>query len=75
MDAIIQLRDERWGAVEIKIGAGEIEKAAENLIKFRNNIDTEKTPEPTFLMVLTGTEYAFQMKNGVWVVPLGCLRD
>jgi len=26
-------------------------------------------------MVLTGTEYAFQMKNGVWIVPLGCLKD
>jgi len=74
VDAIVQLRDERWGAVEIKMGAGEIEKAAENLVKFRNNIDTDKTPEPSFLMVLTGTEYAFQMKNGVWVVPLGCLR-
>ena len=75
VDAIIQLRDERWGAVEIKMGAGEIEKAAENLIKFRDNIDTDKTPKPSFLMVLTGTEYAFQMNNGVWVVPLGCMRN
>jgi predicted AAA+ superfamily ATPase len=75
VDAIIQLKDERWAAVEIKMGAGEIEKAAENLIKFSENIDTVKTPPPSFLMVLTGTEYAFQMKNGVWVVPVGCLRD
>ncbi|MDR1952957.1 MAG: DUF4143 domain-containing protein [Clostridiales Family XIII bacterium] len=74
VDAIIQLRDARWAAIEIKMGAGEIEKAAENLIKFRDNIDTDKTPAPSFLMVLTGTEYAFQMKNGVWVVPLGCLK-
>lgn len=75
VDAIIQLRDERWSAVEVKMGAGEIEKAAENLLKFRDNIDTTKTPAPSFLMVLTGTKYAFQMDNGVWVVPLGCLRD
>ena len=75
VDAIIQLKDERWAAVEIKMGSGEIEKAAENLIKFRNSIDTEKTPPPTFLMVLTATEYAFQLKNGVWVVPIGCLRN
>jgi predicted AAA+ superfamily ATPase len=74
VDAIIQLKDERWGAIEIKMGAGEIEAAAENLLKFRNNINTAKTPEPSFLMVLTATEYAFQMKNGVWVVPLGCLK-
>jgi predicted AAA+ superfamily ATPase len=75
VDAIIQLKDERWAAIEIKMGAGGIEKAAENLIKFSNNIDTEKMPAPSFLMVVTGTEYAFQMKNGVWVVPVGCLKD
>lgn len=75
VDAIIQLKDERWAAVEIKMGAGEIEKAADNLIKFKNNIDTEKMPPPSFLMVLTATEHAFQLKNGVWVVPIGCLRD
>ncbi len=75
VDAIVQLKDERWAAIEIKMGAGQIEEAAENLIKFSKNIDTAKTPAPSFLMVLTGTEYAFQLKNGVWVVPIGCLKD
>ena len=75
IDAVIQLKDERWGAVEIKMGAGEIEKAAENLIKFSNNIDAGKMQMPSFLMVLTATEFAFQMDNGVWVVPLACLRN
>ena len=75
VDAIVQLRDERWGAIEIKMGAGEIEKAAENLIKFKSNIDTTTMPEPSFLMVLTATKYAFKMKNGVWVVPITCLKN
>jgi len=75
IDAIIQLADGRWGAAEVKMGAGEIEDAAENLLKFRRIVDTEKMNEPSFLMVLTGTEYAFKMKNGVWVVPLGCLKN
>jgi hypothetical protein len=57
------------------MGAAEIEKAAENLIRFRDNIDHTKMPEPSFLMVLTATEYAFQLENGVWVVPLACLRE
>ena len=74
VDAILQLKDERWAAIEIKMGAGEIEKAAGNLIKFSENIDTDKMPAPSFLMVLTGTEHAFRMRNGVWVVPLGCLK-
>ena len=75
VDAIIQMNDGRWGAVEVKMGAGAIEKAAENLIKFRDTIDIEKMPGPSFLMVLTATEAAFQMKNGVWAVPLGCLKN
>jgi len=74
-DAIIQLEDGRWGAVEIKMGAGEIEDASENLLKLKNSIDTVKMNEPSFLMVLTGTEHVFRMKNGVWVVPIGCLKN
>ena len=75
IDAIIQLTDGRWGAVEIKLGASEIDKASENLLKLQQVVDTDKMNEPSFLMVLTGTEYAFQMKNGIWVVPLGCLKN
>jgi predicted AAA+ superfamily ATPase len=74
-DAIIQLADGRWGAVEVKMGASEIESAAENLLKLKKTIDTESMNEPSFLMVLTGTEHALQMKNGVLVVPLGCLKN
>ena len=75
IDAVIELADGRWGAVEIKMGAGEIEDAGENLLKLKKKVDTVKMNEPSFLMVLTGTEYAFQMDNGIWVVPLGCLKN
>ncbi|MCL2024687.1 MAG: DUF4143 domain-containing protein [Coriobacteriia bacterium] len=75
VDAIIQLADGRWGAVEVKLGAGEIEDAAANLLKLQQIVNTEKMNKPSFLMVLTGTKYAFQMKNSVWVVPLACLKN
>ena len=75
VDAIIQVPDGSWGAVEVKMGAGDIVTASENLIAFRDNVDTSKMREPSFLMVLTATESAFQMENGVWVVPLGCLKN
>jgi len=74
IDAIIQLADGRWCAVEVKLGAGEVDKACDNLLKLKQVVDTDKMNEPSFLMILTGTEYAFQMKNGIWIVPLGCLR-
>ena len=75
VDAVIQLADGRWGAVEVKLGAGGIDKACNNLLKLKKSIDTDKMNEPSFLMVLTGTEYAFRMKNGIWIVPLGCLKN
>ena len=75
VDAIIQMNDGSWGAVEVKMGAGSIEAAAENLLNFKANIDTAKMREPSFLMILTATETAIQLENGVWVVPLGCLKN
>ena len=75
IDAIVQLADERWGAIEVKLGAGEVDKACDNLLKLKQVVDTDKMNEPSFLMVLTGTEYAFQMKSGIWIVPLGCLKN
>jgi predicted AAA+ superfamily ATPase len=75
IDAIVQLTDGRWGAVEVKMGAGQIEDASKNLLKLKQVVDTKKMNEPSFLMVLTGTEYAVQLKNDVWVVPIGCLKN
>jgi predicted AAA+ superfamily ATPase len=74
-DAAMHLRDGRWGAVEVKMGAGEIDAAAANLLKLRNKINTDKMLEPSFLMVLTGTELAYRREDGVLVVPVGCLRE
>jgi predicted AAA+ superfamily ATPase len=75
IDAIVQLADGRWGGIEIKLGGGEIEVASEKLLKLKKVVDTAKMCVPSFLMVLTGTEYAFRMGNGVFVVPLGCLKN
>jgi len=74
-DAIVHLKDGRWGAVEVKMGAKEIELAAENLKKLRDKINTEKMKEPSFLMVLTGTEFGYRREDGVYIIPIGCLRD
>jgi predicted AAA+ superfamily ATPase len=75
VDAIIQLHDGRWGAIEIKMGAGYIEESANKLLKFNELIDTTKMMKPSFLMVLTATTSAYQLNNGVWVVPLGALKN
>jgi hypothetical protein len=41
----------------------------------KSKIDAEKMGEPSFLMVLTGGQYAYRRKDGVLVVPIGCLKD
>jgi predicted AAA+ superfamily ATPase len=73
-DLLVQLRDGRWGAIEVKLGNKQIEEAAVNLLKLKNRIDTDKMREPSFLMVLTGGQYAFRRKDGVLIVPVGCLK-
>lgn len=74
-DAVIALHDGRWAAVEVKLGAKEIEDAAVHLLELKNKVNTEKMREPSFLMILTGTEIAYRRDDGVYVVPLGCLKD
>lgn len=74
-DAVIALNDGRWAAVEMKLGSKEIEDAAVHLLELKNKVNTEKMREPSFLMILTGTEIAYRREDGVYVVPLGCLKD
>lgn len=75
VDAILRTSSGKWGAIEIKLGAGYIEEAAENLLKFKKIVDTEKCGEPAFLMVLTGANYSYKREDGVYVVSIGTLKD
>ncbi|MGM9529380.1 MAG: ATP-binding protein [Phascolarctobacterium sp.] len=76
-DAVVHLRNGDYGLIEIKLGGDTaIEHGATTLKKLRDKIDTDKMKEPSFLMVLTATgKYAFQREDGVYIVPIGCLRD
>ena len=76
-DAVMHLRDGRYGLIEIKLGGDRlIEEGAKNLKDLAAKIDTDKMKHPSFLMVLTAVgKYAYRRKDGVYVVPIGCLRD
>ncbi len=76
-DAVIHLRNGRYGLIEIKLGGDSlIEEGATSLKNLKNKIDTSKMREASFLMVLTGTgDYAYKRKDGVHVVPIGCLKN
>lgn len=71
IDLIIELNDGQWAAIEVKMGENEVDKAAENLKKLSN---LHKTVKPSFLMILTNTQLGYQRQDGVYVIPIGCLK-
>ena len=75
-DAVLQFADGSWALIEVKLGGeDDIRKAADNLMKIADDIDRKRTGKPAFLMVVTKNKVAYQMENGVYVVPLCCLKD
>jgi len=77
-DAVLHLRNGKYGLIEIKLGGEDfIKEGAKSLKDLANKIDTTKMKNPSFLMVLTGTgDFAYQREeDGVFVVPIGCLKD
>lgn len=75
VDVILRTSSGKWGAIEIKLGAGYIDDAAKNLLKFKERVDINKCGEPAFLMVLTGTNYSYKREDGVYVVSIGTLKN
>ena len=76
-DAVVHLRNGDYGLIEIKIG-GEtlIEEGADSLKALKNKLDTTKMKKPSFMMVLIGIgNIAYRRDDGIYVVPIGCLKD
>ena len=74
-DLIVRLRDGRWAAIEVKMGTKQIEEAAKNLLTLKAKINDEKMGKESFLMILTGGQYAYRRNDGIWIVPIGCLKN
>ena len=76
-DAVVHLRDGRYGLIEIKLGDEKlIEYGALTLKALAEKIDTTKMKSPSFLMVITATgDYAYRREDGVLVCPIGALKD
>lgn len=74
-DAILHFHDGHWAAIEVKLGNKAIEFGAQNLLRLQDRIDTSHMGRPAFLAVITAGGYAYRREDGVYVIPLGCLRD
>lgn len=76
-DAVLHRRNGTYGLIEIKLGGPNlIEKGAATLCDLASKINTEKMKAPSFMMVLTAIgDFSYRRtQDGVWVVPIGCLK-
>jgi len=71
VDLVVQCRDGHWGALEAKLGTGQIDEAAKNLLTFAGRVDTDKVGPPAVLAVITATGYGYTRPDGVVVIPIG----
>lgn len=74
-DAVISFADGSWALLEVKLGdKEEIETASKKLVLLAKDINKKEHPEPAFLMIVTAQKVAYKDDNGVYVVPLCCLK-
>ena len=81
-DAVLHLNDGRYALIEFKLGAHEIDDGAahlnqiENLIKIYNGTEKQCPMRlPDLKLIITGTQYGYKREDGVYVIPIGCLKD
>ena len=77
VDAVIHLRNGKYGLIEIKLGGDKlIEEGVISLKNMERKINIDKMNSPSFLMILTGIgNYAYRRKDGILVVPIGTLKN
>ena len=81
-DAVLHIADGRYALIEFKLGSAEIEEGAQHLLKIKKLVQeynqTEKQVplrEPDLLVIITGGNMAYTRKDGVKVIPIGCLKN
>lgn len=76
-DTVLHRRNGTYALIEVKLGGEKlIEEGVASLNSLANTIDTDRMHKPSFMMVLTAVgQYAYQRKDGIFVVPIGCLKD
>lgn len=73
VDAIVELADGRWMAFEVKLGQGQVDGAADSLLRFAEQVDTTVCGSPALLGVIVASGYGYRREDGVAVIPIGAL--
>jgi len=80
-DCVLHLDDGKYALIEFKLGSRQIEEGAkhlltmQNLIRKHNTNEPVKIREPDLLIIISGGEMAYRRKDGIYQIPIGCLRE
>ncbi len=81
-DAVLHLKDGRYALIEFKLGIKEIDTGAKHLCEIEKLISEYNQKEkqvplrlPDLKLIITATEYGYKRDDGVYVIPIGCLKD
>ncbi len=81
-DGVLHLEDGRYALIEFKMGESEVEKGAKHLLEIERLVDQYNQKEkqcilrkPDLKLIITATEYGYKREDGVYVIPIGCLKD
>lgn len=81
-DAVLHLKDGRYALIEFKLGSKEIDMGAKHLCEIERLISEYNKKEkqvplrlPDLKLVVTATEYGYKREDGVYVIPIGCLKN
>ena len=76
-DTVLHRRNGSYALLEVKLGGEDhINAGAASMLELASKIDTDKMPAPSFIAVIIGVgKYAYRRQDGVYVIPIGCLKD
>ncbi|MDR3315100.1 MAG: DUF4143 domain-containing protein [Coriobacteriales bacterium] len=73
IDAIVELRNSSWGAVEVKMPEKDIDKGATHLLALKEKLAENVQERCAFLSVITSGQASYVRPDGVRVISLGHL--
>lgn len=81
-DGVLHLKDGRYALLEFKLGTKEIDEGAKHLCEIERLINEYNQKEkqcplrlPDLKIVITGSQFGYKRDDGVFVIPIGCLKD
>ena len=79
-DHVIHLNSGKFGLVQTKLGTSGIEQGIEKLRDIKAlikkaNKDRKAVKEPDFMIVINGYDVSYTTEDGIYIIPIGCLKD